>query len=89
MSPHFYGELTKTKEGADLLENSKHFPYFISLITPSNNNNIIIDPLDVKAALLAIGKFLFFNLFFYFFYFFLFIILNLFLIFLFIVYYYF
>jgi hypothetical protein len=51
LSPHFYGELTKTKEGADVLQSSKHFSEFVSII-----KNKSADALEVKAALWAIGR---------------------------------
>lgn len=55
--PHFYGELTKTEEGCNLLREKGHFHHFAEFIrqhAKENDNMQIIQQL--KAVLWAVGN---------------------------------
>lgn len=55
--PHFYGELTKTEEGCQLLRDKGHFQLFVQYIRSYSLDNQDIDALQqLKAVLWAVGN---------------------------------
>lgn len=57
MPPHFYGELAKTKEGCQVLEESSHISEFMECITNKSQN---ISNIEKRSALWALVYYLLF-----------------------------
>jgi len=50
LTPHFYGELAKTREGCDLIDKKKHVTKFLKIAKNSANK-----PIERRAALWVLG----------------------------------
>lgn len=60
--PHFYGELVKTDEGCDMLEESGHFPEFADFIRQHGLEDFDPEIIDkLKSVLWAVVRFPFFG----------------------------